>query len=173
MTDRNHTQTPETDTVTVEAGFASPDVDYVPAEFARSLERRLRTPAQEPRAVKMVPQDPCEYCEAMCLECSNTTRLTREAVEYPEVIPGTKAALSALSIKATPPLAVQGGITEAPVPALFIGTKLVPYEDRQFHTEGLAEKLGYSHNVRKYYSEEQMLAALSRLSPATTATKNK
>ncbi len=31
-----------------------------------------------------VPEDPCEYCENMGLDCSNTTRLTRASTLPPE-----------------------------------------------------------------------------------------
>jgi len=38
-------------------------------------------------------------------------------------------------------------------PAIWLGTKLVPYEERVFHSSrDLAEKLGYSNNLRGYYA---------------------
>ncbi len=42
-----------------------------------ALRAALATRAAPALRVKMVPEDPCEYCENMGLDCSNTTRLTR------------------------------------------------------------------------------------------------
>ena len=40
---------------------------------------------------RMVPEDPCEHCEAMGLECSNETRLSRPFVENPSPSPAQGA----------------------------------------------------------------------------------
>lgn len=39
-----------------------------------------------------------------------------------------------------------------PEPDLYVGTKLVPYERRHFGTAGLAQRLGYTSDVREYHS---------------------
>lgn len=43
-----------------------------------------------------------------------------------------------------------------PEPAIFIGTKLVPYEERTFRTAGLAQKLGYDNDLRHFYTADQL-----------------
>ena len=43
-----------------------------------------------------------------------------------------------------------------PEPDLEIGTKLLPYEDRQFNTPGMAARLGYTSNLRQYVKLETM-----------------
>ena len=45
-----------------------------------------------------------------------------------------------------------------PEPDLEIGTKLVPYENRHFHTIGMAVALGYTEGLRQYWAEEKMHA---------------
>lgn len=50
---------------------------------------------------------------------------------------------------------------ELPLPALVIGTKLVPYEERHFSSEQLAKTLGYTEDLRRYYSEEQVHALIA------------
>ena len=43
-----------------------------------------------------------------------------------------------------------------PEPALVIGTKLLPYEERHFSTQDLAVRLGYREGIRSYYTTAQV-----------------
>ena len=43
-----------------------------------------------------------------------------------------------------------------PEPALVIGTKLLPYEERHFSTQDLAVRLGYREGIRSYYTTTQV-----------------
>lgn len=50
-----------------------------------------------------------------------------------------------------------GGILEA---VLFKGTRLVPHEERYFSTLGMAEALGYKHDLKRFYSEPQLVVVI-------------
>jgi len=43
-----------------------------------------------------------------------------------------------------------------PEPELVVGTRLLPFEERHFHSEERAIKLGYREDIRRYYSETQV-----------------
>jgi hypothetical protein len=47
-----------------------------------------------------------------------------------------------------------------PEPALEIGTKLLPYEERHFRSPGMAAKLGYTSNIREFFTADQVRAAI-------------
>lgn len=47
-----------------------------------------------------------------------------------------------------------------PEPALEVGTKLLPYEERHFRSPGMAAKLGYTSNIREYFTADQMREAM-------------
>ncbi|GAA0531209.1 hypothetical protein [Pigmentiphaga daeguensis] len=47
-----------------------------------------------------------------------------------------------------------------PEPALYVGTRLFPYEQRMFSTPGLRERLGYDSATADYYTAEQLRAAV-------------
>ena len=49
-------------------------------------------------------------------------------------------------------------LPELPEPALTIGTKLLPYEERSFGTPGMATALGYTYDQRHYHTADQLRA---------------
>lgn len=65
------------------------------------------------------------------------------------------------------PLPEVGALPELPKPALEIGTHRRNMEERHFYTPGMAESLGYTFNLKRYYSEDQVLALLEQLKEKT------
>lgn len=46
-------------------------------------------------------------------------------------------------------------------PVLYLGTKLVPYEERTFRIADLRDAMGYTHDHKQFYSEEQVQKLLA------------
>ncbi len=181
MTDRNHTQTPETDAV--DEALARLTELYQDGDLLRDKDirmvcselRRLRTPAQEPRGEW--PTEPhdgypesfrtidgkalnsFEYADITArAHWANGRSIPWKAWELLRRVPGYSPSGKPW-MRATHPLAVQGGITEGEREAMrFYGNEPVFYSDKEKEKHD-AIRFGFT-----------LAACVRRLSPATTAT---
>ncbi len=183
MTDRNHTQTPETDALYYETQNLVDPIRFTRMlNHARSLERRLRTPAQEPRAwmrdkVYREDEDGCALQDVV---------LTEEKAEW-IAHGGKQQEIAGLYTTALylAPLAVQGGITERQADAyrqqydadqrtiFHLRMELTARSDKEnghfWYWQGDGTDKPETLTCPILIRPEE-LRALSRLSPATTAT---